>query len=166
MNLLALDQSTNKSGFVVMDANKKIITFGIIDLSSLPKSTDQDQAEKRYQFISQMRELVYKYDITIIVTEGVYFHKNPDTLRKLACMQGTIQDWCRNNSVLCFSFANAGEWRKLLSIKSQNRDEYKEATKQYVISMYGLPDNLAEDVYDAVGIGTAYFRLLELKKIE
>lgn len=154
----AVDQATNISGWCVFTAPHQLLKYGIIDLSSLPKSTDQAQAEKRYQFLLQIKEIVYRYKIKQITTEGVYFHKNPDTHRKLAQTQGCLQDFCRNNEITCFSWNNAGEWRKLLSIKGNKRDEYKEQTKLLMMEMYKLSDNLAEDVYDAAGIGTAYFK--------
>jgi Holliday junction resolvasome RuvABC endonuclease subunit len=160
---LATDQSTNLNGIAVFDKPYHLIDYQIIDLSAMPKQTDQHQAEKRHQFILQMRELVFKYKVKQVTTEGVYLHNNANTHRKLAQMQGCIQDWCINNEITCFSWENAGAWRHVLGIKGKKREELKEATKQYVIDMYGLPDNLGDDIYDAVGLGTAFFKLIENK---
>lgn len=155
---LIIDQSTNKSGYAIFNDNEKLIDFGLIDLSNLPKETQLDQANKRNYLIKQIDKLIKKYRITLVITEGVYFHKNPDTLEKLAKMQGCIQDFCLANNITCFSFKNAGEWRKCLGITAKKREEYKKETKAYVLDrLHNLEDSYCDDIYDAVAIGLAYF---------
>ena len=155
---LILDQSSNATGYAIFDNTEKLIDYGIIDLDKLPKSTQQDQTNKRDVLIKQIDEMVKKYKIKQIVTEGVYFHKNPDTLEKLAKVQGCIQDYCFRKNIVCFSFANAGEWRKRLGITAKKRDEYKKETKAYVLDkLLNLSDSYKDDIYDAVAIGLAYF---------
>lgn len=190
MNVLVLDQATNLSGYVVANENKKFIDFGVIDLSYMPKYTDEEQTEKRHELIKQISFLVSKYQIKMITTEGVYYHGNPDTHKKLSQVQGAIQDWCRNISLPCFSWKNAGEWRKYLGIGLRDRNDKKELTKQYVVDHYDVKNQVEDlifnkyrnskkhvcfndlnkeikgmqfDIYDSIGMLTAYFLMLEEK---
>jgi Holliday junction resolvasome RuvABC endonuclease subunit len=164
MNILSVDQSTNLSGFAVLDETQKLIDFGIIDLSKLPKQTDQEQAIKRSILLQRIDEIIDKYAVYQIITEGVYFHNNADTHRKLSQIQGCIQDYSIRKGLVCFSFKCAGEWRKWLQIKSKTRADYKAETKKYVLANFDVPDNLSEDIYDAISINAAYFKMV--KKIE
>jgi len=129
----------------------------------MPKATEQDQADKRYELIQQLNNLIFSQKINMVITEGIFFNSNASTHEKLSKFQGCIQDFCRAKNIVCFSFNNAGEWRKWISIKARDRKTYKTETKRYVIEKYGLSDDLAEDIYDAVGIGTAYYVMLENK---
>jgi Holliday junction resolvasome RuvABC endonuclease subunit len=166
LNILVIDQSTNLNGWVVFSNPYVISDYGIINLSKLPKSTDQDQAEKRYQFLQQIEPLIEKYDIRQVITEGIFI-KNKKHYKKLAMMQGCIQDYCRRKSnICCFSWENASEWRKILKLNGAERKDDKELAKQYIIDLYGLPDNLSDDIYDAASSGTAYYKMLELNGIE
>ena len=159
--ILVVDQSTNKSGYAVIDENESIITYGLIDLSKMPKHNDFDQTKKRNILISQINKLVNEYKIYQIITEGVYMHKNVDTHKKLSKMQGSLEDYCLQNDIVCFSFANAGEWRKAIGVKAQKRDEYKLETKKYVLSNYTIENNLEDDIYDAIGMASAYFIMVK-----
>lgn len=132
----------------------------------MPKSTDQDQANKRKELLHQIDGIIKKYDIQMIITEGVYFNSNADTHRKLAQCQGSVQDFCCRNNLVCFSWKCAGEWRKWIGITAKKREDYKVETKKYVIGKYGLLDNLEEDIYDAIGMGHAYFVMLEQKGLK
>ncbi len=132
----------------------------------MPKNTDQDQTEKRYQLLQQLKPIIWKYEAKQVITEGIYSNRNMSTFRKLAQMQGAVQDWCRNNEILCFSWANAGQWRAILGLNGKNRDEDKILVKKFVIEMYGLPDDTSDDVCDAIGSCLAYFQMLEQKGIK
>jgi hypothetical protein len=168
-----LDQATNVSGATVFLAPYKLKEYYLINLSNMSKGTDQLQAEKRYEFIKQMREIVYKNHVNFISTEGVYGGKqNLKTYKLLAQLQATIQDWALRNEICCFSWANAGEWRSYINIptykngKQLKSEALKELTKQYVLAHYDIPDNLEFDIYDSIGMSDAYFRMLEQKGIK
>lgn len=192
MNILGVDQATNYTGYCVIDSDKNILNFGIIDLSHLPKDGDVDQTEKRYQLLQEVKFLIYKHKISLVITEGVYFHRNPDTHKKLAQTQSTLQDFCRANGIICFSWSNAGEWRKIISVNTKSRETDKESTKQFVLEHYNIKDQVENyifekyhnekqkcfddlnktiketqfDIYDAIASCESYFRLLELNGIE
>jgi Holliday junction resolvasome RuvABC endonuclease subunit len=186
--IFSIDQSTNISGWVSRGSNKEILDFGIIDLSNLPKQTDQDQADKRHELIQQVSCLVFKYKIKLVITEGIYGGKlNLDNFKKLAQCQGCLQDWCRNNERVCFSFANAGEWRAIIGTNGKNRDEDKELTKRYVLEHYDIQYDVEKiifdkyhtekhkcfndlskevqkiqfDFYDAIAMSDAYFKMID-----
>jgi len=161
MNILSLDQASVISGYAIFDLGGRIVAYGIIDLSKLPKSTQQDQANKRNVLINNIHDLVQKYDIQQIITEGIYYHSNQSTYEKLAKVQGCVQDYAVRKNLVCFSWANAGEWRKWISITGKKREDYKAATKRYVIENFDVPDDLVEDIYDAIGICSAYFVMLK-----
>jgi Holliday junction resolvasome RuvABC endonuclease subunit len=146
--ILSIDQSTNISGVAVLDSKKQLLYYDIIDISDLPKQTDQDQTEKRFQFLQQLKLIIWKYKIKQIITEGIYFHSNQDTYCKLSKMQGCIQDYSRSFDILCFSFSNAGEWRKILSIKAKAREEYKQETKNYVLLHHNIKDDVEKMIFD------------------
>ena len=155
---IILDQSTNLTGFAVFNHDKELVDYGIIDLSKMRKETQEDQTNKRNELLNQIEELVQKYNVDLVVTEGVYFHRNPDVLEKLAKVQGCIQDYCYRKNIVCFSFHNAGEWRKRLGITAAKSKEYKEETKAYVLDrLPSLSDTYDFDIYDAIAIGFAYF---------
>lgn len=174
---LFCDQATNVTGWSYYSKPFILNAHGIIDLSKMPKQGVENQVEKRFELIQQLKELVVKYNIRLITTEGVYCHDNLDTHKKLAATQASIQDYCRNSNsnITCFSWENAGEWRSFLKIptyqngKKLKSDVLKELTKQFVLVHYDVPDNLKSDEYDAIGMGHAYFVMLEqkgLNKIE
>ena len=69
--ILSIDQSTNQSGWFCHGKNQDIIDYGIIDLSHLPKKTDQDQAEKRYQLLQQLKHIIYKLSIESVKNKAL-----------------------------------------------------------------------------------------------
>jgi Holliday junction resolvasome RuvABC endonuclease subunit len=174
MNYMSVDQSSNVSGYCVTSDEKKLIAYGIINLSSLSKQTDQEQAVKRSILLARIDEIVKKYDIKMLITEGVYFQKNPRTHKILAQFQSSLQDFALREKICCFSWENAGEWRAILKLNNEvKRENLKEETKKFVIETYGLTEEVLinkgidkkyhSDIFDAVGSCSAYFKLLELK---
>jgi Holliday junction resolvasome RuvABC endonuclease subunit len=160
--IMAIDQSSNVNGLAIFSYEKKLINYNIINLSKLPKSTQQDQTIKRRILIDQIDEIVQKYDVKQIITEGIYYHQDPKTYAKLAMVLGSIHDYCETSGIISFTWENAGEWRSKLGIKGTKREIYKEATKQYVLNILPhLPNNLENDIYDAVGIALGYFVMFE-----
>lgn len=149
VSFLFLDQATNITGWSIFHQPFKLFKYGLIDLSYLPKYTDEDQTEKRYQLVNQVRELIYHHKINMISTEGVYGgRQNLDTFKKLAQTQSSLQDWSRRNGTVCYSWKNAGEWRAILGIKSKNRAEYKPQTKEYVLSKYDIENDVEKIIFD------------------
>ena len=153
--ILALDQSTNVTGWALFK-DGKLFKHGYFDLNSMPKSGDENQTEKRFAFKDKIAILISQYGVKLVITEGVYYHRNPESYKNLSKFQGRVQDFCKDNDITCFSWANAGQWRKVLEIKGIKKSDYKQATKDYVTSKFGLSDDLKEDEYDAIAIGDAY----------
>lgn len=155
---LILDPATNITGYAIFNAPYKLNNYGLINLSKISK---EDQTKKRFELIKQIKELVLKFEINLITTEGVYFHSNASTHEKLSKVQGSIQDFSYSNNIICFSWSNAGEWRSKIGIKAKKREDYKRETKEYVLAHYDVPDNLSEDECDAIAMGDAYFVMIE-----
>lgn len=166
---LFIDQATNISGYAYFPKPFVLDSYGVIDLSKMPKQGIENQIEKRFQLVQEIKEKVLTYDIKLITTEGIYFHNDFETYKKLAQVQASLQDFSRNSNLTCFSWENGGEWRKYLKIpthensKKLKSDALKELTKQFVLDHYNVPDNLKSDEYDAIGMGHAYFVMLEQK---
>jgi Holliday junction resolvasome RuvABC endonuclease subunit len=160
MNVMAIDQSSNISGYCVVSLQKEIIDYGIIDLSKLAKSTAYDQAVKRQVLLQKVDEIVTRHRVTQIILEGVYFYNNAKTHEKLSKIQGTLEDYCLAKNLFCFTFENAGEWRKNLNINARDRATCKAKAKEYVLGVFPhLPTDLYDDTYDAISMCCAYFEI-------
>ena len=157
--ILSLDQSSNATGFALFNKGK-LITYGVIDLNKMPKGGEEEYTNKRIVLKNRLSEIITDNLVKLTLTEGVY-GQNIKTCKILSKVQGSVQDLCKELDIDCFSFANAGEWRKLIGVKGKKREEYKENTKQYVLTKYDIPDNLSDDEYDAIAIYDAYCVLAE-----
>jgi hypothetical protein len=181
---LFADQSTNRSGICLFTAPYELYNYQIIDLSYMDKD---NQVEKRYEFLKQLKDIVLKNNVQIISTEGVYFNNNASSFMKLAKMQGCIEDWARANNIVCYSWKCAGEWRKWISVKSKKREDYKRETREYILAHYDIKDKVEKiifdkyhtekhlcfddlskeikdiqfDITDAIAMGDAYFKMIE-----
>jgi Holliday junction resolvasome RuvABC endonuclease subunit len=158
--ILALDQSTNITGWALFK-NGKLFEHGYFDLGKLPKSGDENQTNKRSVFKDKLASLIDKNNVKMVITEGVYYQKNPESYKNLSKFQGRVQDFCKDNDLTCFSWANAGQWRKVIGVKGRKKVEYKQATKDYVIEKFDLSEDLTEDECDAIAIGSAYIVMTE-----
>lgn len=159
--ILALDQSTQKNGWCVLNANAEIIEYGYCDKSKNGDTTDLGHTMRRNSLREDLRKIIDKYpEIIQVVCEGTY-KNNVEVYKKLCKVQGSIEDLCYDLNISCYSFKNAGEWRKFLPVKiTGKRDVCKRLTKEYVLSQYPeLSDNLPQDIYDAIGIGIAYLSI-------
>jgi Holliday junction resolvasome RuvABC endonuclease subunit len=159
--ILSLDQSTSISGFAILDHNAKLINYGTWNKTKVGDKSDLGHTEKRVSLKKDLQKILNDYpDIIQVVCEGTY-KNNTQTYKKLCKIEGTIQDFCYEIKMPCFSFENAGEWRKLLPTKiTGKREEVKEKTKIYILSQYPeLPDDLEQDIYDAIGIGLGYLNI-------
>ena len=156
--ILALDQSTNVTGWALFQ-DEELVDYGFFDLGKMPKPGDENQTEKRFSFINKISILIAENDVKLVITEGVYYQRNPESYKNLSKFQGRVQDYCRDNNITCFSWANAGQWRKVLGIKGTKKTEYKQATKDLMIEVFGISEELKEDEYDAIAIGWAYVEM-------
>src|SRR5690554_3985716 len=103
MVILGVDQATNCSGFSLMNSNMELLDYGVINLSEMPKGGDQEQTAKRYQLISEIKNLVWKYKVSQVITEGIYAGKeNLKTYKMLAQTQSALQDFCFRHEIICF----------------------------------------------------------------
>lgn len=155
MKVLALDQSTMKTGIAVFDDGE--LTFhSIIDLKQ------EKVPEVRFQeMCKRLNSMILKTTPDVVVFEDVSFQTNPSTLIILARVQGAIIQSALFNNIpfMCYK---PSSWRKLNSFrqgKDVTRKELKQQALNYVKRKYNL--NVREDVAEAICIGTAF--LIDLK---
>jgi Holliday junction resolvasome RuvABC endonuclease subunit len=174
MNLLALDQASRRTGWAVASSEMVLLDYGLIDLEKI-----QDQTKKRQALIQNVNELVEKYNIKQIILEGIY-KRSVKVYKILAKVQGSLEDFCNAENIICFSWENAGEWRKWIGISNYKKndkgkmiqkksEELKEETRKFVIDTYGLTEEVLinkgidkkyhNDVWDAIGSCDAYFKM-------
>jgi Holliday junction resolvasome RuvABC endonuclease subunit len=159
--ILCLDQASSKTGAAILNFEKELVYYQLIDLSKMPKISQQDQANKRRVLIEKVDEIVKKYDVQQIVLTGIY-QKSPTVFSLLAKVQGVLEHYCCINNLFFFSFYSDTEWLSKLGIVKKNRDANKLATKNYVLKAFPyLSDDLGDDIYDAIGVGCAYFSMFE-----
>lgn len=163
-NILAIDQAT-KTGYAILNETYDLIEYGIIDgykhISEKFRS-DLDKIKRRKYLRENIEEILdQNQDIIQVVCEGI-FKNNTKVFKMLSKIQGSIEDLCIDKNISCFSFDNAGEWRKELGISSREKREIqKQATKEFICNKYPeIPKDLEEDIYDAIGIGVAYLNAI------
>jgi Holliday junction resolvasome RuvABC endonuclease subunit len=158
---LVLDQASSKTGAVLFNFDKMLVDHMLIDLSNLPKLTQQDQAYKRKILLDKVDVIVKKYDVKQLTLTGIY-QKSPTVFALLAKVQGVLEYYCCINNLQCFSFYSDTEWLSKLGIVKKNRAANKAATKAYALQVLPhLSDNLGEDEYDAICVGLAYFSMFK-----
>ena len=147
MNILALDQSLQCSGYAIFK-NKQLINKGHFKIkTSLPIE------ERLGQIWKSINELRREYEIDYIVFEDIQSQNNVETYKKLAYVQSAIYLYCYFNEIQC-SVLKPTQWRSLLNIKGRKREEQKQAAVEYVKNEYKV--NCTSDEADAVCIGKAY----------
>lgn len=159
--ILAIDQSTSISGWAILDANRNLIDYGIWDKTNVGDTTELGHTIKRNSLKKDIIKTLQKYpNIIQVICEGVTYQRNPQTHMKLSKCQGLIENICYELKVNCLTF-NASSWRSYLPIKfGKKRNEIKENTKKYILSLYPEIGEQEQDVYDAIGIGLAYLNMV------
>lgn len=163
MKILAIDQATKLSGYAILDHTKTLCDYGIFDKTKVGDTSALGHTKKRISLQEDIKNILNSYpDIIQVVCEGTY-KNNTKVYKILSKIEGTIEDLCFGLNISCFTFENAGEWRKWLPVKiTGKRDVVKQQTKTYILSQYPeLPDNLEQDVYDAIAIALAYLHIFE-----
>ena len=84
--LLALDVSTTKTGYALMDENQKLIKSGEFSIE------DRELSDAQYATVitKEVFKLVNKYEATDLVIEDIYFAKNVEYFRRWARVHGAI----------------------------------------------------------------------------
>ena len=152
MKILALDQSTNITGYAVLDSkNGDLIKHGVIDLHK-----EKDTWERTQIMRQQVDLLVKENKPKVVLLEDVAMQRDVQAVIKLGRLQGLLMASAlsRNIHVLIYL---PSQWRKILGIKQGagvKRPELKAQAKQLIQDVYGLEPT--EDEADAACIGLAF----------
>jgi Holliday junction resolvasome RuvABC endonuclease subunit len=158
MKILSFDQSTNLTGFSLLD-NGEYVESGVIDKHSI-KDTDKRIATMGLAMCKKIKE--YKPDIVVI--ENIQKQSNTKTVIYLARLQGCIILYCASKDI-DLKILHPTEWRSVLEYTQGSkvkREELKQQSRDYVKNTLGLSIE-SEDEVEAVCIGVAANKLYNTK---
>lgn len=141
--LLALDQSTKKTGFC-------IVKNGVYHNSGVLTVCEEKQAFERMKTMNEkISKLISEVKPDYVVFEQIQFQKNYSTYRQLAQLQGIIMAYLFNHDIP-FTIIESTAWKSFIGIKSKHREEQKKDTQKFVSDKYGI--NVTDDEADSIGI--------------
>lgn len=152
MKVLSFDQASIVTGYAVID-NGILIEYGAIDLSKEPKT------ERFKKMIGNIKAKIFNINPDIIIFEDVSLQNNPNTLTKLARIQGAIIAYCNEISCPYIIYAPA-YWRKILQFKQGRgvaRTDLKKQAVELVKTQFKI-EKIKEDICEAICIGFAYLQ--------
>ena len=139
--ILALDQSTYKTGWAVFDT--ELIDYGLLILPKIKLDNGTERAQNRSQMLSFIQQTIDRYPIDTIVVEGTYLSSaakmNPLVFSVLVSMKSSIEDYCFSRLIRLFEFKTASEWRKVLQFpfnengKRLKSEDFKQKAKQLIV---------------------------------
>ena len=151
-SVLALDQSTKKSGWSCFDGTS-LYKWGLIDVpQSVPAESRMIEALHQYEL------LVQKYHPQLVVIEDVQLRKSPRTLILLARLQGMIIGLCDRYRIPIKIVAPA-TWRDELGFDQGRGIKTPDLKKQaidFVRDSYGL--KVGDDICESICIGLAHLK--------
>lgn len=157
VKILAIDQSTVKTGLAIFE-DSKFIKYDLIDLHK------EKDSEKRFNdMCKSIVSTITNVKPDNVIFEDVSLQTNVATLRLLAQLQGVIIGCCQLND-LYFKIYKPSSWRKLLNFKQGRgveRKFLKKQSKDYVKQYFSLEVN--DDIADAICIGQAYIKSNNIK---
>lgn len=147
MYFLGIDPATQSTGYCVMNENKDIIEKGKI---VYPIDEDNEIAKIHYA-VSQIEEVILKYNIKYALCEDQFFGQNIDTLKKLSRVVGGYLLLAGNLNINIETIYPSS-WRKLFHGygKASKKDTFNK-----VVSIFELDDlkfTKDNDITDSVGI--------------
>lgn len=149
-NLLALDQSSQKSGYSVYGkTTKKLLTYGSFSFDS------QDFDTRLYHINRKVRQLIEENDIDEVYLEDIQLQgedgiPNVIVYKRLAEVIGVICCLC-SELKLPHILVPPATWRHTCGIRGKMRADKKRNAQIYVRDKYGI--NVSDDIADAICIG-------------
>jgi len=154
MKILAFDQSSNLSGFCLLD-DDKLISSGVIDKHKI-KDSDVRIAEMNVTICEKISELQPE----CVVIENVQSQGSVATVILLARLQGMILGYCYANGIRA-EILSPATWRAKLSFTQGpkvKRDELKQQAINYVADHLGIKDaNVDEAEAMCIAIAASHF---------
>lgn len=147
--LLALDQSSQVTGWAIFEGNK-LLKHGKFSYDS-----SIDLWTRLFKIRHKVEELIDKNNITEVVFEDIQLQanrgNNVKTFKVLAEVFGVLSELCAERG-LPQQAVLASVWKSGLGIKGADRTAQKRAAQQWVISTYGVKPT--QDECDAICIGS------------
>jgi Holliday junction resolvasome RuvABC endonuclease subunit len=151
--ILALDQSTQITGYAIFSDEGKLIKHGIFSPSG-------DYIERITKLKNWMVQIIQEYNCEITVSiEDIQLQKIPNssssqnvlTYKKLAHVQGALLVALTELKVQ-YSIVPSVTWKSKLGVKGARREQQKKSAQLFVKNTYGI--DATEDEADAICIGT------------
>lgn len=158
MKILSFDQSTNLTGFSLLD-NGEYVESGVIDKHSI-KDTDKRIATMGLAMCKKIKE----YQPDMVVIEDIQKQSNTKTVIYLARLQGCVILYCASKGI-DLKILHPSEWRRVLEYTQGpkvKREELKQQSRDYVKNTLGLSIE-SEDEVEAVCINIAANKLYDTK---
>lgn len=155
MRVLSFDQSTRVTGYALF-VDHKYQSSGIIDLHKI-----EDTEERSRQMGIAICKQIECAKPDVIVIEEVQQQSNPDTLKKLARIQGIAIGFAAAHNIP-LHILEPSKWRAALHYKQGRgvaRKELKQQSLDFVSKKFWL--KLKEDEAEAVCIGEAAHRIFD-----
>jgi len=141
-NVLALDQSTTVTGYVIF-INQNLEKSGIFK----PTGELFERIHKTKEYI---KELIQDNNIEYVFIEDIQYQRNQKTYKILAGLQYVIIDLLIELNIQ-FEIIPPSKWKAWNQIGGRKREEQKRNTKKKVKEMFGR--DFEEDEADAICIG-------------
>lgn len=154
MKVLALDQSTRKSGYAIFEDGKYVCS-GIIDKSK----SKLDTYERSFDMAKDLWKVIAHYKPNRLVIEDVQNQSNTNTVIILSRLQGMIIGYAEAHGVQTYILLPS-QWRKALGFvqgPKVKRAELKEQSITYVKEKYEL--NVSEDEAEAIALNDASHKI-------
>lgn len=149
MQILSLDQATNKTGYALLE-NDKIITYGVFDVSK-----EKDVVIRISKIKKWLNEMLKKYKPDIVGMENVQYQANPLSHKILSELLGVLENNLYEKDIAYF-IIEPSSWRSELQIKGRKREEQKANAQKYIYNNFDI--EVDNDTADAICIGIATYR--------
>lgn len=177
MNILALDQSTIITGYALFnEENKQLIDHGIVKFS---KNKNSDPIERILKLSNWFDEYLLNNEVDFVVMEDIqlqneakykqeekYIQTHEETsavsiptFKVLSKLMGVLEVSCVTYDIK-YKIIKPTEWRHILNIKGNIREELKQKSIEYVKNNFNI--ELQIDEAEAVCIGSAYLKSKEI----
>lgn len=145
---LGIDQSTNKSGWCIMD-NDKIIYYDVWET----KANDLYKLKELREWLYNMIK-IWKPDV--IGIEDVQYQNNQGAVvyKTLSRLQGVLIELCLEQNI-DIEIIHHTKWRSYNHVKGKTRADKKRSMQLIIKSIYDI--QVTDDAADAIGI-TRYLR--------
>lgn len=149
MITLALDQSSNCSGWAVFN-NNELIGYGKIDLSK-----KSNLGERLCDLRAFVHNLINEFKVEKVILEDIYLDNqkfnNVQTFKTLAEVFGVLFELCVEIDIPVEAVL-AQTWKSALQIKNKTREAQKKEAQDLVLKKYNAA--VSQDEADAICIGS------------